>query len=101
MTLSQTLSSPSRSQNTRGRISSGGACQIPFGHDPQRNDEVTRLYYFEHDTTDDNLIHVLEQRAERYLVRIEGTCTDVSYYDGSKPRTQFQIEAWFTPHISS
>ena len=75
----------------------GRSFQIPSGDDPQSDDEVTRLYNFQHETTDDKLIDVLGQRAGRYLVRIQGICPDVNYYDGSRARTDFQIEAWFAP----
>ncbi len=79
----------------------GQQFEIPGGIDPENDDQATRLYYFEHEPTFDTVIHVLEQRAERYLVSIEGTCEDPNHYDVSKPRTHFQIEALFTPHVSS
>ena len=79
----------------------GQRFEIAGGIDPETGDQATRLYYFEHEPTFDTVIHVLEQSAERYLVNIEGTCEDLNHYDGSKPRTRFRIEAWFTPHSSS
>ena len=79
----------------------GQRFEIPGGLDAETGDQATRLYYFEHEPTFDNVIHVLEQRGERYLVSIEGTCEDINWYAGGKPRTRFRIEAWFTPHISS
>lgn len=79
----------------------GQRFEIPGGIDPETGDQATRLYYFEHEPTFDNVIHVLKQRGERYLVRIEGTCEDINWYAGGKPRTQIRIEAWFTPLVSS
>ena len=51
----------------------GQRFEIPSGIDPESDDQVTRLYYFEHEPTFDNVIHVLERSAERYLVSIIGT----------------------------
>lgn len=65
--------------------------------DEESEDYVTRIYYCEHQEMDDNLIEVLERDGKRFRVRITGTCADVNFYDGSKPRTSVTIDAWFTP----
>jgi hypothetical protein len=78
----------------------GSHWEIPLGYDPESDDYVTRIYYCEHEETDDNLIKVIEREGMSFRVRITGTCTDVNFYDGSKPRTKVTIDAWFTPRGS-
>ena len=68
---------------------------IPFGFNEKTNEYLTRFYYFEHSTTDDNVIEILEKRGDFIHVVIKGTCVDVNYYDGSKPRTVIEINAFF------
>ena len=75
----------------------GSRWEIPLGYDEESDDYVTRIYYCEHEEMDDNLVEVLERDGERFHVVITGTCTDVNFYDGSKPRTKVTIDAWFTP----
>lgn len=75
-----------------------GRCfEIPQGYDEETEEYLTCLYYCEHEITDNNVIKVLERKADRFQVKIEATCTDVNYYDGSKPPTKVEIDAWFNP----
>lgn len=69
--------------------------KIPSSYNEEIEDYVTRLYYYEHDDVEDNLIEIIKQDGEKYFVKISGTCTDVNFYDGSKPDTKVLIEAWF------
>ena len=70
--------------------------EIPQGYDEETGEFLTRLYYCEHESTDENVIKVIERKADRFRVKIEATCTDVNYYDGSKPQTKIEIDAWFS-----
>ena len=68
---------------------------IPRGYDEETGEYLTRFYYCEHEETDDNLIKIVEQNDAKFRVIITATCIDVNYYDGSKPRTNIEIDAWF------
>ena len=75
----------------------GSRYEMPCGYDEETEEYLTHFYYCEHEETDDNVIQVMEADGGRYHVTITATCTDVNYYDGSKPRTKITIDAWFTP----
>lgn len=68
---------------------------IPYGYDEKMGEYLTRFCYCEHEDTDDNVIEIIERGDDKYRVVIKATCTDVCYYDGSKPRTEIEIDAWF------
>ena len=73
-----------------------GKCfEIPRGYDDATDEHLTFLYYCEHENMENNVIEVLERKDNRFRVKIEATCTDVNYYDGSKPPTKVEIDAWF------
>ena len=75
-----------------------GKCfEIPQGYDDETEEYLTCLYYCEHEATDNNVIKILGREADRFRVKIEATCIDVNYYDGSKPLTKVEIDAWFNP----
>jgi hypothetical protein len=74
----------------------GKSFSIPQGYDEESEEYLTRIYYCEHQETDDNVIEIKEQQANQFRVVITATCVDVNYYDDSKPRTKIEIDAWFT-----
>lgn len=59
---------------------------------------LARIYYVEHDAANDCIIRLLARDGDRFQVTIEGSCTDLNFYDGSQPDTRFVLEAWFTIH---
>ena len=77
----------------------GTSFTIPKGYDDETGDYLTLFYYCEHEETDDNLIEIIERGDEKFHVIITATCVDVNYYDGSKPRTKIEIDAWFVAQI--
>jgi hypothetical protein len=73
----------------------GKAFKIPKGYDEKRNEFYTRFYYSDHETTNNNFIHIKERKRNAFRVIIKATCPDVNYIDGSKPETIIEIDAWF------
>jgi len=72
----------------------GQVFSIPHGDDD--GDWLARIYYVEHDAARDCALRVLERDEDRFRVTVDGYCTDLNFYDGSKPDTHFVLEAWFT-----
>jgi hypothetical protein len=68
---------------------------ISNGYDEETGEYLTRLYYCEHQETDDNVIEIIDQKENKFRVIITAKCVDVNYYDGSKPPTEIEIDAWF------
>lgn len=64
-------------------------------HGDLDGDWLARIYYVEHDAASNCTVRVLEQDADRFRVSVDGYCTDLNFYDGSKPDTHFELEAWF------
>jgi hypothetical protein len=56
---------------------------------------LARIYYVAHDAVRDWTLRVLERNGSQFRVSIEGFCTDVNYYDGSKSDTRLILDAWF------
>jgi hypothetical protein len=75
--------------NLEGQIFS-----IPQGQND--GDWLARIYYVEHDAAKNCTIRVLKRAGDRFRVAIDGYCTDLNFYDGSKADTHFTLEAWFT-----
>ena len=71
----------------------GRTFSIPEG-DPE-GEWLARLYYFEHEPIDNNLIEILAYDGDYLTVRITGTAMDVNIYDGSVPPTTVVLEARF------
>lgn len=67
---------------------------VPKGVDEDW-DWVGRLYYYEHDDLDENVVEIVAQEGSVFHVRWTASATDVNYYDGSKPRTRVEIDGWF------
>ena len=63
-------------------------------------DWYARIYYVEHDAANKCTLRVLERDGERFRVAVDGYCTDLNYYDGSRPDTRLELDAWFTIHRS-
>lgn len=74
----------------------GRSFSLPKGRDERTQEYHTNFYYCERDTMEDNEIVILERDGLRVRTRVNGTVTDVNYYDGSKPRTKVIVEADFT-----
>jgi len=74
----------------------GQVFSIPRGDDD--GDWLARIYYVEHDAAKNCTVRVLERDGDRFRVTVDGSCTDLNFYDGSKPDTHFVLEAWFTRH---
>lgn len=72
----------------------GQVFSIPEGDSD--GDWLARIYYCEHEPAYDCTVRVLKRKGDRFRVAIDGYCTDINFYDGSKPDTHFVLEAWFT-----
>jgi hypothetical protein len=73
----------------------GFKAEIPSGYDEEVDDNVTNFYYCEHEPTDNNTIEILAVDKNKLLIRVTGECTDVNFYDGSKPNNRLFVETWF------
>lgn len=71
----------------------GKVFSIPHGDDD--GDWLARIYYVEHDAAKNCTIRIVERDADRFRIAADGYCTDLNFYDGSKPDTHFVLEAWF------
>jgi hypothetical protein len=77
-----------------------GKCfTIPQGYNEETDEYLTRLYYCEHEGTNDNVIEIIGRNNDDFHVNIKASCTDVNHYDNSKPRTKIEIDAWFKAQI--
>lgn len=74
----------------------GQVFSIPEGDSD--GDWLARIYYVEHDAAKNCTLRVLEKNEEQFKVSVDGYCTDLNFYDGSKPDTRFVLEAWFVLH---
>jgi hypothetical protein len=73
----------------------GKKFSVPTAYDERIDDFVASIYYVEHEDLDDYEIEVVARDGDLFQVHWTGTTTDVSYYDGSKPRTRVDIVAAF------
>lgn len=71
----------------------GQVFSIPEGDSD--GDWLARIYYVEHDAARNCTLRVLERNGGQFRVSVDGYCTDLNFYDGSKPDTHFELEAWF------
>lgn len=74
---------------------------VPAGYDPNTEEYVATLYYYEHQDLDNNVIEMLSRDSNKFHIRWTATTQDVNYYDGSKPDTSVVIDGVFTLHPSS
>jgi len=56
---------------------------------------LARLYYFEHQPIDHNVIEILAYKKWVFDIHWVGKTCDVNFYDGSKPKTEFEVRANF------
>lgn len=68
---------------------------VPHGYDDQSEEHIATLYYCEHDDLDENHLDVLSRDGDRFRIHWTGVCTDVNYYDGSKPPARVEIDGEF------
>ncbi|PTY04528.1 hypothetical protein DB347_17595 [Opitutaceae bacterium EW11] len=83
-------------QLSRESLVPGTVFNLPNGYEESQGGHITDFYYCEHENTEKNLIRVIESDGQRLRFRVLGDVTDVSIYDGSKPRTMLHADAWFT-----
>ncbi len=74
----------------------GRRFSVPSSWDAEAEDHVSRFYYCEHEGIDENVVEFVERKGDELHVRWTGTTIDVNYYDGSKPPTRVEVDAWFT-----
>jgi len=74
----------------------GRRFSVPTSWSEEKEDHVSCIYYCEHNDLNQNVVRILEQQRNKFLIHWTGTTTDVNYYDGSKPDTNVEIKAWFT-----
>ena len=57
---------------------------------------ITNFYYYEHESSENNYIQILDVKSDKILAKITGDVTDLNFYDGSKPRSKLTATVWFT-----
>ncbi len=73
---------------------------VEDGEDVEREELVSRFYYFEHEPLNNNRIEIVAKTGPKtYTVRWTGSCTDPNHYDGSKDDATIEIEAVFTQWV--
>jgi hypothetical protein len=79
-------------------IVAGAKFDVPFGHSEARGGHVTNLYFYEHESTVQNSIRVLETDGARRLVRMVGLLGSKSqFWADNRPEQEAAISvvAWF------
>lgn len=74
----------------------GRTFKIASGYEPGEAAYFATIYYVEHEELRENEIQVLGQDGNVFRARWLGLTTDVNYYDGTKPDTRVEIDAYFT-----
>ncbi|WP_245699684.1 hypothetical protein [Paenibacillus glacialis] len=69
--------------------------ELSQGYNEENKDLDARLYYFEHQDVDENLMKLEYRGNGVFFLQWSGTTTDISYYDDSKPKTNLEIEGEF------
>ncbi len=62
----------------------------------EEEDEEAIFYYCEHQPTICNKVKVLRVWGNSLLLHITAKTEDVNFYDGSKPKNELELTAWFT-----
>jgi hypothetical protein len=76
----------------------GRRIEVPEGLEDEL---VARLYYYQHEPVDGNVVELLESDASgRVRVRWTGRRVDPNHYDRSKPETIVEIEGWFPVRVT-
>lgn len=63
--------------------------------DNDDEEEEANFYYCEHQPTLKNKMEILEIKDDSLLIHLTGKTEDVNYYDGSKPKNELDVTAWF------
>jgi len=74
----------------------GRRFKVTSAYDEKEEEYLATIYYVEHEDLRRNLVEIVSQEADEFLVRWTGITADVNYYDGSKPDTKVEIEGRFT-----
>jgi hypothetical protein len=74
----------------------GRQFSVPAAYSEAKEDHVACIYYCEHQDLNKNVVRVVEQDRNRFLVHWTAVTGDVNYYDGSERDTKVEIKAWFT-----
>lgn len=75
--------------------------RIPKGYDEETDNSVAQIHYFEQQPLHNNEVELIYQNNGTFLVHWKATTTDVSFYDGSKPETEIEIQGEFHIHHDS
>lgn len=67
----------------------------PTDREPN-GDGPASIHYFDTDELEQPVVEVLGRDGQVFEVRISGSCTDVNFYDGSKPPTRLELTGRFT-----
>ncbi len=79
---------------TRSALIPGSTFRVP-SDDDTRGGYLTTFYYCRHESSDSNVVQILDVDGERLSISITGKTRDVNFYDGSKPPTVLSAEGWF------
>ncbi len=63
--------------------------------DNEDEEEEANFYYCEHQPTYENKVEVLEVDGDCLLLHLVAKTEDVNFYDGSKPKNELDVTAWF------
>jgi hypothetical protein len=72
-----------------------GQSFAPADREPN-GDGPGSVHYFDTDELEQPVVEVLSRDGPVFEVRICGSCTDVNFYDGSKPPTRVELVGRFT-----
>ncbi|WP_198957540.1 hypothetical protein [Paenibacillus selenitireducens] len=69
--------------------------ELSQGYNEENKALDARLYYFEHQEVDENLMKLEYRGNGVFYLQWTGVTTDISYYDDSKPKTVLEIVGEF------
>lgn len=70
--------------------------EIPAGYVESKDAiRLTNFYYCSHEDSNDNVIEITAADGDNLKIRLNGTTTDVNFYDDSKSDTSLTVETWF------
>ncbi|PGE94167.1 hypothetical protein COE80_22430 [Bacillus pseudomycoides] len=68
---------------------------ISKGYDEDSNDLAVRIYYFEHQEVNNNVLKMKYNGNGIFHINWTGITRDISYYDGSKPDITIEVNGEF------
>lgn len=68
---------------------------ISKGQDKDRSDWTARIYYFEHQDVNDNMLKMKYGGNGSFYTHWTGVTADISYYDGTKQDTRIEVHEEF------